>query len=146
MGSIFAPYERPNWAGLAERLAASGFVGSDAQTCNQSGAIGDSVDNVSGVGIFANMDAELLLRERVDVGPGVFAELVIWRVPAPVRSSHHGFKYRLALVADGECVLRYDNEAGKGDHKHIGGDEVPYTFTDPASLLKDFWRDVEPWR
>lgn len=24
---------------------------------------------------------------------------------------------------DGNCVLRYDNEAGKGDHKHIGDDE-----------------------
>lgn len=92
------------------------------------------------------MDAELLLRDRVDVGPGIFAEIVIWRVPIPVRGSLHSFKYRLALVADRECVLRYDNEAGKGDHKHIGGDEVPYTFIGTDQLIDDFWNDVEAWR
>jgi hypothetical protein len=61
-------------------------------------------------------------------------------------SSHHGFKYRLALVVDCECVLHYDNESGKGDHKHIGKDETPYVFTTPQTLLKDFWNDVDKWR
>jgi Family of unknown function (DUF6516) len=45
---------------------------------------------------------------------------VVWRVPEPVRGSRHGFKYRLALVSEETCVLRYDNEAGKGEHKHVG--------------------------
>ena len=58
----------------------------------------------------------------------------------------HGFKYRLAFVADGVSVLRYDNEAGKGDHKHVGEREVPYRFTDLATLQADFWKDVETWR
>jgi hypothetical protein len=31
-------------------------------------------------------------------------------------------------VVDGVCVLRYDNEAGKGDHKHIGTVETAYVF------------------
>ena len=44
------------------------------------------------------------------------------------------------------CVLRYDNEAGKGDHKHIGEDEMPYIFTSPEKLIDDFWNDVEKWR
>ena len=70
----------------------------------------------------------------------------MWRVPEPVPASTHGFKYRLALVADGVCVLRYDNEAGKGDHKHIGGDEVPYAFTGIEARIADFWNDVETWR
>ena len=93
------------------------------------------------------MTAELLLRERIAIIPGrSFAELVVWSVPAPVRASLHGFKDRLALVVDGVCVLRYDNEAGKGDHKHIGGVEIPYVFTNAEALLADFWTDVEPWR
>jgi len=48
----------------------------------------------------------------------------------------------LALVVKGECVMRYDNEAGKGDHKHIGDTEFDYEFTDIDQLLADFWNDV----
>jgi hypothetical protein len=55
----------------------------------------------------------------------------------------HRFKYRLALVADLVCVLRYDNEAGKGDHRHIGGVEKGYRFVDLETPLADFWNDVE---
>ena len=64
----------------------------------------------------------------------------------PVRGSIHKFKYRLALVADSVCVLRYDNEAGKGDHRHIGSAETRYKFVDSETLLADFWNDVEAWR
>lgn len=92
------------------------------------------------------MKATLLLRERRVVAEAAFAELVVWRVPSPVQGSAHGFKYRLALVVSGVCVLRYDNETGKGDHKHIGEDEMPYSFTTPAQLLEDFWNDVDHWR
>ena len=42
--------------------------------------------------------------------------------------------------------LRYDNEAGKGDHKHVGEREVPYPFIDLATLQADFWADVTAWR
>ena len=66
-------------------------------------------------------------------------------VPQPLRGSAHGFKYRLAYVADGVCVLRYDNEAGKGDHKHFGDVETAYVFSGPETLLADFWKDVTRW-
>lgn len=90
--------------------------------------------------------AALLLRERVVLDEAVFAELVVWRVPAPLRGSAHDLKYRLALVADRVCVLRYDNEAGKGDHRHkAAGTEEPYRFRDAAALLADFWKDVDAW-
>ena len=92
------------------------------------------------------MTAQRLLNERHQLAPEAFAELRIWRVPAPVRSSAHGFKYALAYVVSGVCVLRYDNEAGKGDHRHWGAVETPYQFTTPAALLTDFWNDVEEWR
>jgi hypothetical protein len=92
------------------------------------------------------MAAELLFRKREGLSETAFVEMVIWRVPEPLRGSVHGFKYRLALVADGVCVLRYDNEAGKGDHKHVGEREVAYLFTDLATLQADFWKEVAEWR
>jgi hypothetical protein len=92
------------------------------------------------------MKATPLLRERRVVAEGAFAELVVWQVPAPVRGSAHSFKYRLAFVVNGVCMLRYDNESDKGDHKHIGEEEMLYSFTTPAQLLEDFWNDVDNWR
>jgi len=92
------------------------------------------------------MRAELLLDERHVLDEATFVEIVIWRLPRQPRASAHRFKYRLALVHEGICVLRYDNEAGKGDHRHIGQREELYAFSDPDTLLVDFWRDVEAWR
>lgn len=67
-------------------------------------------------------------------------------MPQPVRGSRHGLKYALAYVVSGVCVVRYDNEAGKGDHRHFGAVETNYQFTTPATLLADFWKDVDQWR
>jgi Family of unknown function (DUF6516) len=92
------------------------------------------------------MKAELLLRERHQVASVAFVELRIWRLISPVRGSAHTYKYSLAYVIAGECVLRYDNEVGKGDHKHWGAMEMAYRFTTPAALIADFWRDVDEWR
>jgi hypothetical protein len=39
--------------------------------------------------------------------------------------------------------MRYDNESGKGDHKHDGETESPYRFHDLPTLLRDFFMDVE---
>ena len=87
-----------------------------------------------------------MIDERLTLAANAYAETVIWRVREPVRGSTHQFKYRLALVVDGVCVLRYDNEAGKGDHKHVGGVETPYVFNRYETVLADFWADVENWR
>jgi hypothetical protein len=92
------------------------------------------------------MRAELLMDERHVLDAETFVEIVIWQVPQPLRGSRHRFKYRLALVHEDVCVLRYDNEAGKGDHRHLQDSESPYTFRDPDKLLADFWKDVEQWR
>jgi Family of unknown function (DUF6516) len=91
----------------------------------------------------SNMPAELLLDERHILSESAFVEIVVWRVPVPVRGSQHEFRYRLALVIDGECVLRYDNEAGKGDHRHVRDKEHAYRFKSAERLLADFWSDVE---
>jgi len=92
------------------------------------------------------MNAKLMLNERHIISDNAFVEMVVWSLSSAVSKSQHSFKYRLALVVEGNCVLRYDNEPGKGDHKHIGEDEIPYVFTTPQALLKDFWNDVDNWR
>jgi hypothetical protein len=94
-----------------------------------------------------NMKAALLLDERHVLDTDEFVELVVWRVAnPPVRGSGHAFKYRLALVVGGECVVRFDNESGKGDHRHVRGKEIPYRFSSPDRLLRDFWLEVDYWR
>ena len=92
------------------------------------------------------MEAELLLRERYDLSETEFVEIVVWKVDPPVRASAHAFKYRLAFVSNDACVVRYDNEAGKGDHKHADGHERPYQFVSVRRLLRDFWDDVVSWQ
>ncbi len=87
-----------------------------------------------------------MLNERHIISEDSFVEMVVWRLPSSVAGSGHVFKYRLALVVKGRCVLRYDNEHGKGDHKHVGQQEIPYIFTTPKALLRDFWNDVDSWR
>lgn len=90
-----------------------------------------------------NVKAVALVRRRIIFSESTFAELVLWQVPKPVAGSTHELKYRLAFVVDGICVLRYDNEAGKGDHRHFNGKESAYTFKTPDELIKDFQRDIE---
>lgn len=97
------------------------------------------------VGNISNMKAVELISSRIIYSEKSFAELVLWRLPEPIKGSSHRFKYRLAYVVSGRCVLRYDNEAGKGDHRHSGGKETAYAFKTPEKLLADFQRDIERW-
>jgi len=101
---------------------------------------------INSVVILSNMNAELMFSERHILSESTFVEIVVWKLHSPLSGSSHGLKYRLALVVDCECVLRYDNESGKGDHKHVGKKEIPYAFTTPQALLVDFWNDVDKWR
>ena len=64
------------------------------------------------------MNAAELVRTRITYSEAAFAELVLWQVPKPVAGSTHGFNYRLAYVVRDVCVLRYDSEVDKGDHRH----------------------------
>lgn len=91
------------------------------------------------------MEAALLLRRRVVVAVDAFVEAVVWRVPEPVFPSTHRIKYRLAYVVGGRCVLRYDNERGKGDHRHSETTEEPYGFSTPEQLMADFEADIARW-
>ena len=97
------------------------------------------------VGTISNMKAVQLVNSRIVYSASAFAELVLWRLAKPIEGSQHGFKYRLAYVVRGECVLRYDNEVGKGDHRHFGTKESTYVFTTPDQLITDFQNDIARW-
>jgi hypothetical protein len=91
------------------------------------------------------IDARRVYYRKEPRGEGLVEELVVWLVPSPVRGSSHSYKYRLAFIADNVCVIRYDNEAGKGDHKHIDGTELPYQFIDMPTLMLDFEWETLRW-
>lgn len=86
--------------------------------------------------------AELLFRERREMAKGGILQAVIWRVPSPVPPSGHLLKYSLVYIVDGVRIVGYDNERGKGDHRHYGSREEPYRFTTPEHLMQDFLNDV----
>lgn len=92
------------------------------------------------------MQATLLIRRRIAYSASSFAELVLWRLPKPVPGCTHSFKYRLAFVVRCECVLRYDNESGKGDHRYYKGTESFYAFETPDELLSAFQQDITRYR
>ncbi|SAK82740.1 hypothetical protein AWB79_05521 [Caballeronia hypogeia] len=100
----------------------------------------------TGVVRMSNTKARLILGERDELSPGSLVDLNIWEVPIPVPGSRHCYKYRLAYVVDGECVLRYDNERGKGDHRHSVNRESSYAFSSLKQLLADFRSDMEIWK
>ena len=95
--------------------------------------------------ILSNMKAAALVRQRMVLAPDAFAQVNVWRVPTPVPPSEHPFKYRLAYVVGGECVVRYDNERGKGDHRHFNSRETDYPFSTPEQLMLDFNADILRW-
>ena len=91
------------------------------------------------------MRAIELARTRIAYSSKASAELVLWRDPDSVAGSPHPFKYRLAYVVNEVCVIRYDNEVGKGDQRHYGDVESRYKFTTPEKLIADFQTDIAKW-
>jgi hypothetical protein len=92
------------------------------------------------------MDAELLFHQRIDYDDGAIVEMILWRVPTAVPPSTHGLKYRLFYGRPGVREVGYDNERGKGDHRHFQGVESPYRFSTVEQLISDFWSDVRALR
>jgi hypothetical protein len=88
------------------------------------------------------MAATQLHRDRLDFDDGAVVEMVIWQVPSPVAGSRHRYKYRLYYGRDGRRIVGYDNERGKGDHRHGRGGEERYRFTTVDQLVRDFLADV----
>jgi hypothetical protein len=71
----------------------------------------------------------------------------LWELPQPTPERPQGFNYRLYYgSADGHSIVRYDNETGKGDHRHVGGREESYHFRSVEALIADFLRDIDQVR
>jgi hypothetical protein len=68
--------------------------------------------------------------------------VVIWKTPENVPPTTHGYKYRLFYGHAGKRIIGYDNERGKGDHRHYREVELAYDFKSIAQLLEDFEKDV----
>lgn len=68
---------------------------------------------------------------------------MVWKLPEPTPDRPNGYKYRYYYGKESERLVGYDNESGKGDHKHIGENEYPYTFVSLEKLTQDFLLDVQ---
>jgi len=91
------------------------------------------------------MQAKKLAHEKYVTEQGDIIEVVIWEVP---KSHHfpHGVKYRMAYIHENKRTFGYDNERGKGHHKHLFGQEKQIEFESWEKLVKQFRNQVEKIR
>lgn len=99
-----------------------------------------------GYGMIRHMKAVLAFHDKQVLPDGAIVEMKIWQVPQPVPGSAHALKYSLFYGRPGERIVGYDNERGKGDHRHVEGQEECYAFTTPGQLIADFLADVRRLR
>jgi len=90
--------------------------------------------------------ARLLYSFKQGYDDGATIEMMVWEVPQPVAGSSHRYKYRLYYGYPGKRVVGYDNETGKGDHRHFEGEETGYEFSSVEKLVGDFLADVKAKR
>ena len=62
--------------------------------------------------------------------------------PVPAPGSKHRLKYSLFYGWPGRRLVGYDNERGKGGHRHVQGKEETYGFSTPEQLIEDLPADV----
>lgn len=98
------------------------------------------------IAIMQYMKAIALARSKEVRDDGTIAEVVVWELQEPLQPCKHRFKYRLFYGRPGEERVRYDNERGKGDHRHFSGVETVYEFVSLDRLLDDFEHDIQTWR
>jgi len=89
------------------------------------------------------MKARRIFYDKTVLADGSIIEMTIWQLPHPTSERPHGLKYSLFFGRDGKRIVGYDNERGKGDHRHVGQRETPYRFTSAEKLVLDFLADVE---
>ena len=92
------------------------------------------------------MKARLIHRFKNITPEGDIIEAVIWKVPNTVKPSEHSYKYRMVYIVNGNRVVGFDNERGKGDHCHLDGIERNYDFTTVEQLMADFIAEIEKRR
>ena len=93
-----------------------------------------------------HMKALLAFHDKQVLPDGAIVEMKIWQVAAPVAGSRHRIKYSLFYGLPGKRLIGYDNESGKGDHRHTKGREEKYPFETVEKLIADFLADVRRLR
>jgi hypothetical protein len=88
----------------------------------------------------------LVLHRKRRFDDGALSEMKLWLVPSPVRGSRHRFRYSLFYGGRGERLIGYDNEPGKGDHRHYGDREAAYHFISVERLVTNFLTVVHAMR
>lgn len=88
------------------------------------------------------MKATRAFYDRGEYPDGAIVEMTIWHVPEAVAGSSHHIKYSLFYGYPGRRIVGYDNERGKGDHRHLEELEEPYSFSTVEILVFDFLADV----
>jgi hypothetical protein len=89
------------------------------------------------------MKATRIFYGKAVLPDGDVDEMVIWRLPRATIVRPHGLKYSLFYGRDGQRIVGYNNERGKGDHKHLRDLETRYGFLTVEKLVDDFLADVE---
>lgn len=94
--------------------------------------------------MICHMKAELLFKDKFIYADGAIREMKLWRLPAADADVErpHGLKYSLYYGNDGVRIIGYDNERGKGDHRHYREREGKYEFESVERLIQDFRDDV----
>jgi len=88
------------------------------------------------------MKSRLAFHDKAVYPDGSIIEMTIWELSEAVSGSKHMLKYSLFYGISEKRVIGYDNERGKGDHKHICEHEENYVFTTVEQLIADFLSDV----
>lgn len=91
------------------------------------------------------MYVRLILDSKTVLADGRIIQRRVWQLAAPTNDRPYGLKFSLYCGRYGKTIVRYDNEAGKGAHKHTGPNEreEQYDFVSLVKLLMDFQRDIE---
>ena len=92
------------------------------------------------------MQATLVFKDKYIYRDGTIREMVIWQLPKADHERPHRLKYRLFYGYQNKCLIRYDNERGKSDHRHYENHEEKYTWVSVQKLMTDFKADIEKLR
>ena len=98
------------------------------------------LDTILCHGVTCHMAARMLFHHK-EIRGDVIIEMMIWQLPAVTAQRPHGLKYRFYCGTADACLVRHDNESGKGDHRHYGEWQEIYVFQSIERRLADFRND-----
>jgi len=91
-------------------------------------------------------DATRIFYDKFVYADGAIREMSIWQLPESSNERPHELKYSLFYGFPGSRLVGYDNEKGKGDHRHYENAEESYSFNSVEQLVEDFKSDIERLR